>query len=143
MVYVGAGNHQLFGFNATTGHPLKGFPVTTGSLTSCFDPQSSPAVANGIVYIGSQNKSLYAFNAATGAPISGFPAKTGGYIAATPAVANGVVYIGTFDKKLYAFNAVTGKLRERLAGEHWKRNRGFGGGGQWRGLYRLGFSVRV
>ncbi|MFZ0318311.1 MAG: PQQ-binding-like beta-propeller repeat protein [Candidatus Sulfotelmatobacter sp.] len=69
-------------------------------------PDSSPAVANGVVYVGSGDGNIYALNANTGAKLWNYT--TGGPVDSSPAVANGVVYVGSADSNIYALNATTG-----------------------------------
>ena len=69
-------------------------------------PNSSPAVANGVVYFGSLDNNVYALNASTGAKLWSYA--TGAGVQSSPAVANGVVYFGSGDNNLYALNASTG-----------------------------------
>jgi len=79
----------------------------TTAPSNGFSPDSSPAVANGVVYVGSADHYLYAFKAdgcgqASCAPL--WTAQTGGWVGSS-AVANGVVYVGSADHYLYAFKA--------------------------------------
>ncbi len=106
VVYVGSEDDKLYAFNAVTGAPLTGWPVSNAGF---YDIDSSPAVANGVVYVASNN-AMYALNAVTGAVLSGWPAGTFGVIESSAAVANGVVYVDDYDGNLYAFNAVTGAV---------------------------------
>ena len=71
-----------------------------------FAPDSSPAIANGVLYVGGENNNLYALNATTGAKLWTYTAA--GEFSASPAVANGVVYDGSSDGLVHAINATTG-----------------------------------
>jgi outer membrane protein assembly factor BamB len=77
-----------------------------GPYTTLGDPQSSPAVANGVVYFGSDDHNVYALNASTGAQLWNYT--TGGEVLSSTAVANGMVYIGSVDGNVSALNASTG-----------------------------------
>jgi outer membrane protein assembly factor BamB len=84
-------------------------PVRSGAIGSNGTPDSSPAVANGVVYVGSDDNKLYAFDAdgcgaATCPPLWSTSAASGD-IDSSPAVANGVVYVGSDDDNLHAFDS--------------------------------------
>ena len=118
MVYVGSWDpdNKLYAFNAGTGAPLPGWPltITFPNFVGREVITTNPVVANGVVYVGTVNGHVYAFNATTGALLPGWPV---GYpqgpaqsVYSDPAVANGVAYVGANDHKFYAFNATTGAL---------------------------------
>jgi outer membrane protein assembly factor BamB len=94
VVYIAT--DKLYAFNATTGSELWSDPVRV--------PNSTPAVANGVVYIFSTDATLHAFNATTGSEVWSIGID-GGWT--PPVVANGVVYLGERGT-LDAFSATTG-----------------------------------
>jgi outer membrane protein assembly factor BamB len=99
VVYVGAGDDNLYALNANTGALMWLF-TTDGPISS------TPAVANGVIYVASQDHSVYALSASKRTKLWSFP--TGGPIYSSPVVANGVVYVGSNDQHVYALNANTG-----------------------------------
>jgi len=113
VVYVGAGDGNVYALNADNGKKIwncttENFGGNTGNTVA-----SSPAVVNGVVYAGSYNGFVYALKASNGAEI--WSSEIGAITVSSPAVASGVLYIGsgyygTGDDNVYAFNAATGKL---------------------------------
>ena len=105
VVYVSDDQH-LYAFDAASGTQL--WMVPTGES---YYPESSPAVAGGIVYVGSASppplEGLYAFRAATGELL--WHVKNIGIIGSAPVVSDHVVYVGSQDHHVYAFHAATGK----------------------------------
>ena len=99
-----SGNLYAFGLSGSTGALLWSYTLADRPTSA---PQSSPAVANGVVYIGG-NDTVYALNASTGVQLWSYD--TGFPVESSPAVANGVVYIGNDNGTLYALNASTGAL---------------------------------
>ena len=63
VVYVGAGDGNVYALNAGTGAKLWSYASGKRYM------YSSPAVANGVVYIGSDDGNVYALNASTGAKL--------------------------------------------------------------------------
>jgi outer membrane protein assembly factor BamB len=105
IVYVGAADGRLFGFDAAGSTGCAGTPVKTCAplwkAATAGAISGSPAVANGVVYVGATDGTFYAFDATGGAGCSGVPKTcaplwTASVIAsgAFPAVANGIVYVG-------------------------------------------------
>jgi outer membrane protein assembly factor BamB len=91
------------------GAGLTALNATTGTvLWSSFIrfPESSPAVANGLVYDGSGDGSLHALNATTGARLWTFYGPSA--VQTSPAVANGIVYIADGNGSVYGLNAGNG-----------------------------------
>ena len=101
VVYLGAGDFNVYAVNARTGASL--WSYATGN-----EVYSSPAVANGVVYAGSYDGNVYALNARTGVKLWSY--NTGGDVYSSPAVVNEVVYIGSLDGNVYALSAHTGTL---------------------------------
>jgi outer membrane protein assembly factor BamB len=99
-----SGNLYAFGLNASTGALQWSYTLADRPTSP---PNSSPAVANGVVYIGG-NSTVYALNASSGAKLWSYD--TGFPVESSPAVANGVVYIGNDNGTMYALNASTGDL---------------------------------
>jgi hypothetical protein len=104
-----AGSTNCFGaVTARTCAPLWG----TGA-NGIGDPNSSPAVANGVVYVSSGDGGTYGYDAAgtancsttkgvtTCAPL--WSAVTGYIGGGSPAVVNGVVYINLYEGTIYAY----------------------------------------
>jgi outer membrane protein assembly factor BamB len=117
VVYVAGNytdNNHLYAFSAAGSTGCSGTPKTCKPLWTANTngyPDSSPAVANGVVYIGSSDGELYGFSADGTTGCSGTPktckpvwaGATGQYVDSSPAVVNGVVYVTA--SKLYAFSA--------------------------------------
>jgi len=80
---------------------------TIWRYTTCYEVDSSPAVADGKVYVGSWDGNVYALDASTGKPVWNYT--TGGNVWSSPAVADGKVYVGSWDGNVYALDASTGK----------------------------------
>jgi outer membrane protein assembly factor BamB len=94
IVYAGSFDHNLYAFDAVTGHILWAAP-TLGFVLS------SPAFANGVVYVGSFDGHLYAFDAETGTRL--WAGAIGGWVTSSPAVVDGVVYVGSDGGSVSAF----------------------------------------
>lgn len=74
-------------------------------------PNSSPAVAAGVIYVG-DDSGVLAIDALTGTERWRFPTKQP--VTASPAVVDGVVYVGGVDGVFYAIDAGTGVERWRF-----------------------------
>jgi outer membrane protein assembly factor BamB len=106
VVYVGATDGRLFGFDAAGSTGCAGSPVKTCAplwKAATGSPISgSPVVANGVVYVGATDSKLYAFDATGSTGCSGIPTTCAPLWTAAvigngnfPAVANGIVYVGS------------------------------------------------
>lgn len=101
VLYVGAFDHNVYAFNATTGAKLWSFQ-TNGPV------YAAPVVVNGVLYVGSDDHNVYALNAATGAKLWSFATKKA--VRGAPDVVNGVAYVTSLDGNAYALNSQTGAM---------------------------------
>ena len=129
VVYIGAGDGNVYALNASTGAKL--WSYNTRMVRELLARRGEW----GGLYIGARvDGNVYALNASTGAKLWSYT--TGNPVNSSPAVANGVVYIGSLDGDVYALNASTGaKLWSYTTGSdvYVLARRG-----EWCGLYRLG-----
>jgi outer membrane protein assembly factor BamB len=103
-VYVGAADHHVEAFSASSGAELWSFPTHNYVY-------ASPAVWHGIVLVGSYDKNFYAIDGETGALRWRF--RAAGPISGAASVINGLVYFSTLrPHKTYALDAATGRLVE-------------------------------
>jgi outer membrane protein assembly factor BamB len=85
--------------SAVTGERVWSVGYAAGNVRGF--PESSPAIANGVVYVGFTGGAVRAFDATTGKEL--WESALDGSAFSSPSVANGQLEIGTFAGSLYAF----------------------------------------
>ncbi|HSV48900.1 MAG TPA: PQQ-binding-like beta-propeller repeat protein, partial [Candidatus Acidoferrales bacterium] len=98
VIYIGAGDGNLYALNASSGARIWNLTLLTG------DVASTPAVIEDTVYICTF-EAVYALNASTGTKIWSSPISA---YDSSPAVVNGIVFLGSSDGNVYALNASNG-----------------------------------
>jgi eukaryotic-like serine/threonine-protein kinase len=85
--------------SAATGHVV--WSVGYPAAGCCVVPNSSAAIANGVVYVGASTPAVRAFDVATGEELWEGALNAGQH--SSPSIVNGQLEIGTFAGTLYAF----------------------------------------